>query len=202
MDNEYLRVVFNEDYKRSVRDTVINGGNLNKFSFGLDKTLEFAGLKLWRSEVINELTNSWDDDESKVEGVRIDYVEGDILFESTGLVKNEEILSKYLAKSITEKNVFETVLLSTLELDRNVQRYNNFINAYREIDTKTLLTWKNSLENATEPTLNTEIKLVIVNAEIEARKIQNRVKKIIVTRYNKLKSELYTKRVVRNIIRA
>ncbi len=172
-----------EQIKRDCVDAIKYGEKLEDTFLSLDKMLAFVNSDVNSYMLMCELTMSWENDNDNMDGVTT--YGNDIAFNKKGLVKNEKILIEYLGA-----DNFEMFLNGLIDLDSEIRTYNGFIKSYRKADMKTLLWWKNAIQNEIELSIDDEIELCIVNAEIESRKLINRIKKPIGVGCDKLIEKL------------
>lgn len=155
----------------TIRSTVKYGGYLDCTTLGLSKAMELCGMdEMWVNAAKHGLYRAWSEDIRNAEGFWIDKkVPGGLVFNKAALEKNRDILVRFAGESGVA-----SMLGFLEESDRQISTWNSLIKAYRKCTRSQLQEWDGNLGREPQSE-ERDIELCIIHAEMEHRKIFNRV---------------------------
>lgn len=170
----------------AVHSTVKYGGYLDCTTLDLSKAMELCGVDgTWENAIRREIYRAWSEDIRNAEGFWVDKkVSGGLIFNKEALAKNKDVFIRFLSSSQVEQ------MEKSLErADRQINSWNALIKAYRKCTGDQLRKWNDILEHE-EQSEDRDIELCIIHAEMEHRKIFNRIWGIVWNTFLKIKNNV------------
>lgn len=170
----------------TIRNTVKYGGYLECATLDFSKTMEMCGVdETWENSLKREIYRAWSKDICNAEGFWIDKkTSGGLVFNRAALMNNKEIFTQFVGAEQVEQ------MKNSLEyIDGQIHSWNALIKAYRKCTRSQLQKWNDILKHEGQSD-EKDIELCIIHAEMEHRKIFNRIRGIVRNTFLKIKNNV------------